>query len=136
MSRKLTEDERTKLAQLSTQKCSLQRSFAQLTSVSSTHRTVAKATPSLPDTHHHLSAAPLISEDLLQSDTSTDSALGSGRFGQCTRMIYKNIFTVCVKKVDPDVPWSAVKSEAAILYALNSGDVTPHCFGACYPSTR
>ena len=102
-----------------------------MTSASSSHRTIAKATPSLPDTHQRSSAVPLISEDLLQSDTSTDSALGSGRFGHCTRMMYKDIFTVCVKKMDTEVSWSAVKSEAAILYALNTGDITPHCFGAC-----
>ena len=36
-----------------------------------------------------------------------------------------------MKKVDMSVSWSAVKSEAAILFALNTGDVTPHCFGAC-----
>ena len=131
MFRKLGREERAKMAQLSTRKCSLQHSFAQLTSVSSSHRTIAKATPSLPDTQQRLSAVPVISEDLLQSDMSTDTTLGSGRFGHCTRMIYKDIFTVCVKKVDPDVSWSAVKLEAAILYALNTGDVTPHCFGAC-----
>lgn len=131
MFRKLNDEERAKLAQLSTRKCSLQRSFAQLTSVSSSHRTIAKATPSLPDTHQRLSPVLLISDDLLQSDTSPDSALGSGRFGHCTRMIYKDTFTVCVKKVDMSVSWSAVKSEAAILFALNTGDVTPHCFGAC-----
>ena len=131
MFRKLSLEERAKLAQISTQKCSLQRSYAQLTSVSSSYRTIAKATPSLPDTHQRLSAVPIISEDLLQSDISTDSTLGSGRFGHCTRMTYKDIFTVCVKRVDSDVSWSAVKSEAAILYALNTGDVTPHCFGAC-----
>ena len=45
--------------------------------------------------------------------------------------MYTDDIQVCVKEMDPDVPWSAVKSEAAILYALNSGDVTPHRFGAC-----
>lgn len=95
MSSKLSEDERAKLAQLSTRKCSLQRSFAQLTSVSSTHRAIAKATPSLPVTQQHLSAAPLISENSLQSDPSTDSALGSGMFGECTRMIYRHFHSLC-----------------------------------------
>lgn len=94
-----------KLAQLSTRKCSLQRSFAQLTSVSSSYRTIAKATPSLPDTRQCLSAVALLFEDLLQSDMSSDNVLGNGRFGHCTRMTYKDIFTVCMKKVDADVSW-------------------------------
>lgn len=131
MFRKLNDEERAKLAQLSTRKCSLQHSFAQLTIVSSSHCTIAKATPSLPDTHQRLPPVPLISDDLLQGDTSLDSALGSGRLSHCTRMTYKDNFTVCMKKVDEDVSWSAVKSKAAILFALNTGDVMPHCFGAC-----
>ena len=45
--------------------------------------------------------------------------------------IQRHLHSLCEKKVNSDVPWSAVKSEAAILYALNTGDVTPHCFGAC-----
>ena len=124
-------DERAKLAQLATRKCVFQRSIAQLTSISSSHRTVAKATPSLPHTHQKVPAAPLISEDLLRCVTSVEHALGSGRFGQCTRMVYKDIFAVCVKKMDAEVVWSAVRSEAAILHALNTGDSTPHCFGVC-----
>ena len=96
-----------------------------MTSASSSHCTIAKATPSLPDTHR-LSTVPLISEYLLQSDMPTDSALGSGRFGHCTRMTYKDIFTVYVKKMDTEVSWNAAESEAAILYALNTADITPH----------
>ena len=91
--------------------------------------------PSLPDTHKCSSTVPLISENLLQSDTSTDSALGSGKFGHCTRMTYTDIITVCVKKMDTEVSWSAVKSEAAILYALNTGDITPHCLELVCHST-
>ena len=43
----------------------------------------------------------------------------------------KDVFTVCVKRLKKDVPLHAVKSEAAILFALNSGEYTPHCFGVC-----
>ena len=39
---------------------------------------------------------------------------------------------VCVKKMEKDkVSLQGVKSEAAILCALNTGGFTPHCFGVC-----
>ena len=45
-------------------------------------------------------------------------------------MMYKDMFIVCVKKMAKDlVSLQALKSEAAVLFALNSGDSTPHCFG-------
>lgn len=40
-------------------------------------------------------------------------------------------FTVCVKRIASDISWCAVKSDAAVLCALNNGDITPHCFGVC-----
>ena len=47
-------------------------------------------------------------------------------------MIYQDVFMVCVKKMEKDkVSLQGVKSEAAILCALNTGGFTPHCFGVC-----
>lgn len=83
--------------------------------------------------HQNLPKAPLISENLLENDTSFDNIIGSGSFGSCTKMMFKDMYTVCVKKMSTDISWSAVKSEAAILSNLNTGNVTPHCFGICLP---
>ena len=129
--RKFDCDQKAKLAQLATRKCSLQRSFSQFVSASSSRpifTPVAKATPSVSEACQHLSAAPLIPENHL---TPIGVALGNGSFGQCAKMLYKEMFTVCVKKISSDISWSAVKSEAAVLCALNSCDITPHCFGVC-----
>jgi len=46
-------------------------------------------------------------------------------------MVYKDMFLVCAKELTPDVSPKAIKSEAAILVALNSCQYTPPCFGVC-----
>lgn len=72
--------------------------------------------------------APLIEEALLQIFES-DSSIGSGCFGSCTEMVYKDTFLVCVKKFTNEV--TSYKQEAAIFCAFNDGPYTPHCFGFC-----
>lgn len=44
-------------------------------------------------------------------------------------MIYKDTFVVCSKKFSDTTSLQAMKSEAAILCAMNDGLYTPHCFG-------
>ena len=68
----------------------------------------------------------------LYSTTPDINTIGIGRFGSCTEMIYQDVFMVFVKKMEKDkVSLQGVKSEAAILCALNTGGFTPPCFGVC-----
>lgn len=71
---------------------------------------------------------PLISEELLSQPLSEKNPVGTGCFGTCYQMNYKDVFDVCVKKVSPKVSLDALKTEAATLIALNS-EYVPHCFG-------
>ena len=90
-------------------------------------RSISKATPSEPKPYLHLPVVPVISESTLNNLSIDDSAVGSGRFGY-----YKDMFIVCVKRMEKEiVSLQALKSEAAILYSLNSAGFTPHCFGIC-----
>ena len=55
-----------------------------------------------------------------------------GSFGSCAQLTYKDVFTVCMKWSKKDLPLHAIKSEAAILFTLNSSEYTPGpCFGVC-----
>ena len=77
------------------------------------------ATPSEPKPHLHLPVVPVISESTLSNLSMDDSAIGSGRFGYCTKMRY--VRSVCVKRMEKAlVTLEALNSEAAILYSLNS----------------
>jgi serine/threonine protein kinase len=65
-------------------------------------------------------------------DGRDHSAIGNGRFGSCSQMAYKDLYVVCVKRMEKDVvSLQALKSEGAILCSLNGGGFTPHCFGVC-----
>ena len=91
---------------------------------------LARATPSFPRVHFNLPSVPSVNECVLES--LDHSAIGDGRFGSCSRMAYKDLYVVCVKKMEKDaVSVQALKSEAAILCSLNGGGFTPHCFGIC-----
>ena len=119
----------------STSRSTTQRSFDKLSSsLNLSLCSIAKATPSVPrpHLHAHLPQVPLINDQMLCDLPVGNSAIGNGRFGSCIRMTYKDMFIVCVKKMAKDlVSLQALKSEAAVLFALNSGDSTPHCFGVC-----
>ena len=94
---------------------------------------ISKATPSHTPGHIPLlPSAPLVNKSLLSSTTPDINTICIGGFGSCTEMIYQDVFMVCVKKMEKDkVSLQGVKSEAAILGALNTGGFTPHCFGVC-----
>ena len=94
-------------------------------------QSVVKATPSLPSSHLNVPPAPSVEVKLFENLQLLDSVFGNGCFGSCSQMVYKDMFIVCVKKMKKDVPLHAVKSEAAVLFALNTCEFTPHCFGIC-----
>lgn len=82
--------------------------------------------------HLKLPVVPVISESTLSNVSMDSSTVGRGRFGYCTKMTYKDMFIVCVKRMEKAlVSLQALKSEAAILYSMNSAGFTPHCFGVC-----
>ena len=92
-------------------------------------RTVTKATPSYSK-HHGVVVNNVPIQQLSLHATSTEAVeIGSGRFGACTLMVYKGMFEVCVKQVSEEFSAQAVKSEAAVMIALNSCAFTLHCFG-------
>ena len=80
---------------------------------------VARATPSFPAPCKTIPPAPLIEEGLLCSFDGSN-VIGKGCFGSCTKMVYKNLFIVCSKKINDSVSLAAMKSEAAILYARST----------------
>ncbi len=57
--------------------------------------------------------------------------IGKGRFGTCSRMIFKECFDVCVKTFTSDYSIESIRHEASILLTLNSSPYIPHCFGIC-----
>ena len=79
---------------------------------------------------HESLSVPLISADALKCFDSS-KAIGSGRFGSCYRMIFKDAFEVCVKRFDSLTSIDAIKAEAEIMVMLNTRGFTPHCFGIC-----
>ena len=92
-------------------------------------KSLAKATPTVPRTYVNLPAAPCIDVSSLEA---TEVVIGTGCFGSCMQFTYKDMFTVCMKQIHKsDVSLQAVRSEAAILFELNSSKCTPHCFGFC-----
>lgn len=95
-------------------------------------RSIAKATPSAAVAYLSLPPAPLISESMLDDLPVENKIIGDGCFGSCTQMSYKDMFVVCAKRMEKErVSIQALRSEAAILYSLNTGGFTPHCFGVC-----
>ena len=80
--------------------------------------TLSRATSSLPKALVSTCSAPVIDKSVLtlpQDKSHTSNNIGSGRFGACVQMVYKDMFLVCAKELTPDVciP-KAIKSEAAI----------------------
>ena len=55
--------------------------------------------------------------------------IGSGRFGSCSLMTFKDSFEVCVKKFASSTPMESIRYEASILLTLNTSRFVPHCFG-------
>ena len=115
----------------STQRCSAaQCTFSNLLISSSRSISVERATPSSQRAHLNLPSVPLVNECTL--DRLDHSAIGDGRFGSCSQIAYKDLYIVCVKRMEKDtVSVQALKSEAVILCSLNGGGFTPHCFGVC-----
>ena len=56
--------------------------------------------------------------------------LVSGRFGTCVRMIYNDMFHVCVKQLSSKTSIPLLKAEAGIM-RLVSCEYVPYCFGIC-----
>ena len=91
----------------------------------------AQATPSLPRTSNILpQSVPLISSSCLMLSEG-DTEIGKGWFGTCSKMIYKDMYTVCVKAFAESLLLNFIRAEANIHCLLNCGEHTPHCFGIC-----
>lgn len=90
-----------------------------------------RATPSLPKppSFPPLSVPHISSSSLLLPEGDTE--IGKGRFGTCSKMIFKDIYPVCVKVFADNSPLSLIRAEASLLCHLNCGEHTPHCFGLC-----
>lgn len=128
--RKFQDEEQLKCLLPVGKKVPIQRSFV-LSRRQASCISIAKATPSFPVPCTQLQPAPLIEESLLRAAHETTTVVGQGCFGSCSKMIYKDMFVVCSKKINDSVSLSAIRSESAILFALNDGPYTPHCFGFC-----
>ena len=57
-----------------------------------------------------------------------DTEIGKARFGTYSKMIYKDMYTVCVKAFAESLPLNFIRAEANIHCLLNCGE---HCFGIC-----
>ena len=91
---------------------------------------MTKATPSYSKYHGVVvNNVPIVKQSSLHATSPEAVEIGSGRFGACTLMVYKDMFEVCVKQVSEEFSAQAVKSEAAVMLALNCCAFTPHCFG-------
>ena len=131
---RLADDTKFKNELISTSRPTAQRYFSMLSaSRKPTSYSVSKATPTTPAPRLQLPPAPLISGCNLENvRLDDDNTIGDGVFGSCTRMVFKDMFAVCVKQMKKDrVSIQALKSEASILFTLNNGGFTPHCFGVC-----
>ena len=117
--------------------CSHQRPLKLLTAAMKTSAiSLPKATPRMctnADIMRGVTVVPEISEKCL-ADGGGDVHIGNGRFGTCSRMIFKECFDVCVKTFTSDSSIESIRHEASILLTLNSSPYIPHCFGIC--STR
>ena len=120
-----------KLLQPVGKKLSFQRAFLSSNQRQASYFSIAKATLSSPMPCMHVPPAPIIDEKLLRAAHEASTVIEQGYFGSCNKMIYKDIFVVCSKKLNDEVSLPAMKSEAAVLFALNDGPYTPHCFGFC-----
>ena len=86
---------------INTSATSSQRRAAQRTLLplfSSRSVSVAGATPSLPRVHLNLPSVPLVNERMF--DSYDHSAIGNGRFGCCSQMAYKDLYVVCVTRME------------------------------------
>ena len=82
----------------STQRCSAaQRTFSNLLISSSRSVSVGRATPSSQRAQLNLPSVPLVNECTLDH-----SAIGDSRFGSCSQMAYKDLYIVCVKRMEKD----------------------------------
>ena len=122
--RKFNESELKRLTS-SAQKAPLPRPFNSRTI------SLSRASPSVP-TVSLSKAVPIIEASSLSlSGETKDQDIGHGRFSSCSKQVFRDSFVVCVKQLSPNVPLQAIKSEAAILRALNSCEFIPYCFGVC-----
>ena len=85
-----------------TQKKSFQRFVMISRGQGSLITSIAKATPSSPVPCNNIPPAPLIEEGLLQSIDGSN-VIGQGCFGSCTKMVYKNVFIVCSKRIESTI---------------------------------
>ena len=95
--------------------------------------TLSRATPSLPKALVSTCSAPVIDKSVLtlpQDKSHTSNNIGSGRFGACVQMVYKDMFLVCAKELTPDVSLRP-SNQKQRLVALNSCQYIPPCFGVC-----
>ena len=115
---------------LTTQKASVtQRPTNPVFAATSRSFDLSRATPSHTRVSLPSCYVPEIEATLLMP-ASSDSPIGSGRFGTCLEMVYKDMYTVCTKCFQASTGLDAIKSEAAYLLLL-SNEYTPHCFGIC-----
>ena len=95
--------------------------------------TLSRATSSLPKALVSTCSAPVIDKSVLtlpQDKSHTSNNIGSGRFGACVQMVYKDMFLVCAKELTPDVSLRP-SNQKQRLVALNSCQYIPPCFGVC-----
>lgn len=91
-----------------------------------------RATPSLPRAFNiPLHSVPQVPSSLLTLPEGNNIMIGKGRFGTCSKMVFKDMYAVCVKIIADGLPLSSIMAEANILCLLNDGEHTPHCFGVC-----
>ncbi len=102
--------------------------FATTSTVASLSR--ATATPNTVRASSFAAKVPVIDGGLLSPAEQPNPSIGSGCFGSCVLMVYRDLYPVCVKMFRPSANQVTVRSEAAILCMLNS-EYTPHCFGIC-----
>ncbi len=96
----------------------------------STRSCMSRATPSrmkaIPSPVRVLN----ISDSLLTLTEQSNTVIGKGCFGSCVRMVFKDLYPVCVKMFESSTSLAALRYEAGILSLLNT-EYTPHCFGTC-----
>ena len=109
--------------------------MCQTVSVSNRSYALSRATPSLRRASGSVSVAvpeiPVTCLSPLVDATGSEFVIGSGRFGSCIQILYKDMFVVCAKCFPETTSFDIIKDEAAIMTVLNSCEYTPHCFGVC-----
>ena len=106
-----------------------QRPINPVFAVTSRSFDMSRATPSHARVSLPSFSVPIIDETLLMP-SHTDVSVGSGRFGTCVEVVYKDTYKVCMKCFQASTGLDTIKSEAAYLLLLSS-EYTPHCFGVC-----